>query len=149
MLLFGMLIIPNSIMAIVDSDGKVSCSVTELGNVENGYNIKCTKSATDCCFLKMECKPFNQKGDPQQLPYGDKCGTFDFNHIDSEWLTVVTKAQINVVPSRSRTLTLENKTVSAYDGCNIDIQITGKYFHKHSIGFFVCLCLCTILTISR
>ena len=58
MLLFGMLIISNSIMAFDGSDGKVSCSVTELGNVENGYNIKCNKSATDCCFLKMECERF-------------------------------------------------------------------------------------------
>ena len=131
MLLFGMLIIPNSIMAIDGSNGKVSCSVTKLGKVENGYNIKCAKSATDCCFLKMECE-INQKGQPQQLPYGDNCGIFDFNHIDSEWLTPLNDTIINE---------MEDKADSANDGCNINIQITGKYFHIHSICSFCLLML--------
>ena len=90
------------------------CTVSKkFEDVDNVYNIQCSNSAP-CCFLTVE-QSCNKDGyGAHSISYGEDCGVYVFEDSILKFLSIY-----------KNDTEKGNMTESNYEGCNIDIEITG------------------------
>ena len=102
-----------------DSDmASTYCTVSKkFEDVDNVYNIQCSNSAP-CCFLTVE-QSCNKDGyGAHSISYGEDCGVYVFEDSILKFLSIYKDNAANDTEKG-------NMTESKYEGCNIDIEITG------------------------
>ena len=102
-----------------DDDILTYCEVSKkFDDGENVYNIQCTNSAP-CCYLTVE-QSCNKDGfGIHHISYGKDCQIYQFSDVTLKFLSIYENNAENDTEKG-------NVSESMYDGCNIDVEITGK-----------------------
>ena len=99
-----------------DDDILTYCEVSKkFDDIENNiYNIQCSNSAP-CCYLTVE-QSCNKDGfGIHHISYGKDCQIYQFSDVTLKFLSIY-----------ENDTEKGNVSESMYDGCNIDVEITGK-----------------------